>query len=174
MNATIQRKAKLLMPLVFYLSLLVLVAQVCAVVTLFAQSLMPLGMWFLLVCIAILAGMFCYTAVLSNPKNQKRPSIQQLSPTKYAEFKLWKIRCTEKLTWLEKNISTFTNIQTAWSSLIIISPSLSSLPTVKTDEMTERTIYILPPPHRNHRFLSYVATLTLSNQFTGKKTVSYF
>lgn len=102
MNATIQRKAKLLMPLVFYLSLLVLVAQVCAVVTLFAQSLMPLGMWFLLVCIAILAGMFCYTAVLSNPKNQKRPSIQQLSPTKYAEFKLWKIRCTEKLTWLEK------------------------------------------------------------------------
>lgn len=113
MSATIQSKAKLLMPLAFYMSLLVLVAQVCAVVTLFAQSFMPLGMWFLLVCIAILAGMFCYTAVLSNPQNQKRPSIpsqQQLSPTKYAEFKLWKLRRNRIYTYIltrEKNISTF-------------------------------------------------------------------
>lgn len=69
------------MPLVFYLSLLVLVAQLAAVIMLFAQSFMPLGMWFLLACIAILAVMFCYTALFGNP-HQKKSQQQQLSPTK--------------------------------------------------------------------------------------------
>ncbi|ODN06248.1 hypothetical protein Ocin01_00421 [Orchesella cincta] len=74
MNDTIQKKTKLLLPIVLYMSLLVLVAQAGAVVMLFYQSFMPIGMWFLLCCIAILAAMFCYTAVLSNNQSQSKAS----------------------------------------------------------------------------------------------------
>lgn len=58
------------MPVVFYMSLLVLLVQVGAVLMLFFQSFMPIGMWFLLCCIGILAGMFCYTAILANPHSR--------------------------------------------------------------------------------------------------------
>lgn len=173
MNATIQRKAKLLMPLVFYLSLLVLVAQVCAVVTLFAQSLMPLGMWFLLVCIAILAGMFCYTAVLSNPKNQKRPSIQQLSPTKYAEFKLWKIRCTEKLTWLEKHIHLYQH-----PNRLIITHHHLSIPIIITnrqDRWDDRKDHIHTSTTAPQSSISLLRRLAhFIKSVHRQKTVSYF
>ncbi|CAL8147892.1 unnamed protein product [Orchesella dallaii] len=79
MNDTIQRKTKLLLPIVLYMSLLVLVAQAGAVLTLFYQSFMPIGMWFLLCCIAILAAMFCYTAVLSNNQSQSKSSSRFVS-----------------------------------------------------------------------------------------------
>jgi len=72
MGEVIQKKTKLLMPIFLYMSLLVLVAQAAAVVMMFSQSFMPMGMWFLLACIGILAGMFCYTIVMENPHNRNQ------------------------------------------------------------------------------------------------------
>lgn len=108
MSAAIQRKAKLLMPIFLYMSLLVLVAQAAAVIVMFSQNFMPIGMWFLLCCIAILAVMFCYTIMRGNPharllkQNQLKLSwswsrFQEL----FFKLKMKRHRCQSNFIWFD-------------------------------------------------------------------------
>lgn len=51
MDETIQKKVAHILPLFLYLSLLVLAVQGVVIMVLLAQSLLPLGMWFLMVSV---------------------------------------------------------------------------------------------------------------------------
>ncbi|OXA58492.1 uncharacterized protein LOC110847498 [Folsomia candida] len=65
MDETIQKKVAHILPLFLYLSLLVLAVQGVVIMVLLAQSLLPLGMWFLMTCISCMGGIFCSTSVIT-------------------------------------------------------------------------------------------------------------
>jgi len=62
-NGSIQQKIIHILPLCLYLSLLVLTIQGAVILILLSQSLLPLGMWFLMTCISTMGAIFCSTIV---------------------------------------------------------------------------------------------------------------
>jgi len=62
----LQEKSKFLLSVILYISLSLLTVQGVLIMVLLAQSLLPLGMWFLMTCISSMGGIFCFTTATTD------------------------------------------------------------------------------------------------------------
>jgi hypothetical protein len=68
----VKSKCLLFFAVVLYFSLCLLAVQGVLIMMLLAQSLLPLGMWFLMTCISSMGGIFCVTSALPEPEPERQ------------------------------------------------------------------------------------------------------
>jgi len=73
LNSVIEKEASKLLPFFLYASLFVLGLQAVGIIFLFINSILPVGLWFLLTCGVVLGGLFCHTSSFGLSQVQTPP-----------------------------------------------------------------------------------------------------